>query len=286
MSTKKRAIGDTEDEFQAALATYTKAGNKTAAMRRLWNAAYEMGKSAGDDAVFEGRLAKDEPVKEKKKVEEARQLEEERKEGFQEGRQAAEKEALTLPAFQLSFTAGRMEGLAAGTELGRETEEKRWLESGHFDNGTCRARDESQNVAALTVSPAPLPPPLNHGRTPGAFSWADDADCLPIHTILATPHQPRDFSVLRSGSRNPFDTLHRRHARHHGIRARPKRGRPLFHSTYETGLFSPLKQNPSAPSPTNKSDADFFALRILAWIWALFYGPTPGRVSLGQVLGA
>ncbi|KAJ6529409.1 hypothetical protein DFH09DRAFT_1412117 [Mycena vulgaris] len=41
-----RAIGDTEDEFQAALVTYTKAGNKTAAMRRLWNAAYETGKSA------------------------------------------------------------------------------------------------------------------------------------------------------------------------------------------------------------------------------------------------
>jgi hypothetical protein len=33
MTMNKRAIGDTEDEFQAALATYTKAGNKTAAMR-------------------------------------------------------------------------------------------------------------------------------------------------------------------------------------------------------------------------------------------------------------
>ncbi|KAJ7118364.1 hypothetical protein C8R44DRAFT_790630 [Mycena epipterygia] len=259
MSAKNRAIGDTEDEFQAALATYTKAGNKTAAMRRLWNAAYERGKSAGDDAVFEGRLAKDEPVKEKKKVEEARQL------GLEEGRK---------------------KGLAAGTELGRETEEKRWLESGHFDNGTCRARDESQNVTALTVSPSPLSPTLNHAHTPGAFSWADDADCLPIHTILATPHQPRDFSVLRSGSKNPFDTLHRRHARHHGTRTRPKRGRPLFHSMYETGLFSPLKQRPFTLSPTNKSDADSFALRILAWIWALFYGPMPGHVSLGRALGA
>ncbi|KAJ7468713.1 hypothetical protein FB451DRAFT_1257112 [Mycena latifolia] len=272
MSAKKRATGNTEDEFQAALATYTKAGNKTAAMRRLWNAAYEMGKSAGDDAVFEGRAVKE---KTSDKVEEARQsgLEEGRKEGFVEGQKAGEKAALTQPAFQLSFAAGRIEGLAAGAELGRETEGRRWMDGGHFNN-------------ALTAPPAQLPPPLDHARTPGAFSWADDADSLPIHAILATPQQPRDFSVLRSGSRNPFDTLHRRHARHHGIRARPKRGRPLFHSTYETGLFSPLKQNPSAPSPTNKSDADFFALRILAWIWALFYGPTPGRVSLGQVLGA
>jgi hypothetical protein len=38
MSAKNRAITNTEDKFQAALATYTKAGNKTAVMWRLWNA--------------------------------------------------------------------------------------------------------------------------------------------------------------------------------------------------------------------------------------------------------
>ncbi|KAJ6595351.1 hypothetical protein B0H10DRAFT_2090149, partial [Mycena sp. CBHHK59/15] len=192
MSTKNRATGDTENEFQAALVTYTKAGNKTAAMRRLWNAAYEMGKSAGDDAVFEGRAVKE---KTSDRVKEARLLglDEGRKEGFVEGWQASEKAASTLPAFQLSFAAGRIEGLAAGTELGRETEGRRWTDGGHLDNGTCRARDESQNIAALTVSPAPLPPHLDHARTPGAFSWADDADSLPIHTILVTPPQPRDF---------------------------------------------------------------------------------------------
>ncbi|KAJ6538154.1 hypothetical protein B0H10DRAFT_2077250 [Mycena sp. CBHHK59/15] len=283
MSTKNRATGDTENEFQAALVTYTKAGNKTAAMRRLWNAAYEMGKSAGDDAVFEGRAVKE---KTSDRVKEARLLglDEGRKEGFVEGWQASEKAASTLPAFQLSFAAGRIEGLAAGTELGRETEGRRWTDGGHLDNGTCRARDESQNIAALTVSPAPLPPHLDHARTPGAFSWADDADSLPIHTILVTPPQPRDFSVLRSGSRNPFDTLHRRHARHHGNHTGRKRRRPPFYSTHETGLFSPLKQNPSPRSPTNHSD--FVALRIVAWVWALFYGPMRGHVSSGQVLGA
>jgi hypothetical protein len=50
MTANKRAIGNTEDEFQAALATYTKAGNKTAAMWRLWNAAYEKGNSAAREA--------------------------------------------------------------------------------------------------------------------------------------------------------------------------------------------------------------------------------------------
>ncbi|KAJ7163437.1 hypothetical protein C8R43DRAFT_946879 [Mycena crocata] len=39
-------ISGTEDEFQATLVTYTKAGNKTMAMRGLWNAAYEMGRAA------------------------------------------------------------------------------------------------------------------------------------------------------------------------------------------------------------------------------------------------
>jgi hypothetical protein len=77
MSAKNRATGGTEDEFQAALVTYTKAGNKMAVMRRLWNTAYEMGKSAGNGAVFEGR---DEPVGEKK-----RKIEEVRQTGFEEG---------------------------------------------------------------------------------------------------------------------------------------------------------------------------------------------------------
>ncbi|KAJ7259393.1 hypothetical protein C8J57DRAFT_1233744 [Mycena rebaudengoi] len=40
---------NTEDAFQAALATYTKAGNKTATMRRLWNNAYEIAKMAAEN---------------------------------------------------------------------------------------------------------------------------------------------------------------------------------------------------------------------------------------------
>ncbi|KAJ7698275.1 hypothetical protein B0H17DRAFT_1129801 [Mycena rosella] len=185
MSTRNRATGDTENKLQAVLVPYTKAGNKMAVMQQLWNAAYGMGKSVGDNTVFEGRAVKE---KTRDRAKEARLLglDEGRNEGFVEGRQAGEKEALTLPAFQLLFAAGRIEGLAAGTELGREMEGKQWTDSRHFDNGTCQARDESQNIAALTIPPAQLPPPLDYACTLGAFSWADDADSLPIHTILVT----------------------------------------------------------------------------------------------------
>ncbi|KAJ7155935.1 hypothetical protein C8R43DRAFT_949479 [Mycena crocata] len=103
MSTKNRAIGGTEDEFQAALVTYTKAGNKTMAMQRLWNAAYEMGRAAAP--------------REKERVKEAREtaLEEGRRSGFEEGRQAGERDALTMDMFEVSFAAGKMDGIVTGT---------------------------------------------------------------------------------------------------------------------------------------------------------------------------
>ncbi|KAJ7903907.1 hypothetical protein B0H13DRAFT_1882005 [Mycena leptocephala] len=135
MSAKNRAIGDTEDEFQAALTTYTKAGNKTAAMRRLWNAAYEMGKAVAETAAPAALAVEEvraEPVKEKK----SKRIEEAKKTGFAEGRQAGFEEgrqsALTADAFALSFAAGKTAGLASGMELGREAEEQRWEDSGHF----------------------------------------------------------------------------------------------------------------------------------------------------------
>jgi hypothetical protein len=111
MSTKNQAIGDTEDEFQAALATYTKAGNKTAVMRRQWNAAYGIG---GEGAVASMAAT----------IECARrmELEEGRRSGFEEGRQAGEKDALSMDAFEVSFAAGKMSGIATGMELGREAE--------------------------------------------------------------------------------------------------------------------------------------------------------------------
>ncbi|KAJ7835933.1 hypothetical protein B0H14DRAFT_2589981 [Mycena olivaceomarginata] len=117
MTANKRAIDDTEDEFRAALATYTKAGNKTAAMRRLWNAAYEKGKMAV--VAAEARHLVPTP-------EESRDLDigatklrgfaEGRRAGFEEGRRVGEKGAMT----------------ADGMEIGREKENLRWKELGHL----------------------------------------------------------------------------------------------------------------------------------------------------------
>jgi hypothetical protein len=47
------------------------------------------------------------------------------------------------------------------------------------------------------------------------FNWAGDAELLPVHSVLVVSPQPR-FSDLRTGSRNAFDTLQRRHTRDHG----------------------------------------------------------------------
>jgi flagellar biosynthesis/type III secretory pathway protein FliH len=124
MSTKNRAIGDTENEFQAALATYTKAGNKTATMRRLWNAAYEIRKRAAEAVLVGEEVRAEAAVKGKK----SKQIEEAKKVGFAEGRQAGFEEgrdsALTMDTFEVSFRSGKIAGHASGMEIGQEAEEK------------------------------------------------------------------------------------------------------------------------------------------------------------------
>ncbi|KAJ7799931.1 hypothetical protein B0H14DRAFT_3491148 [Mycena olivaceomarginata] len=181
MSAKNRATGDTEDEFQAALVTYTKAGNKTAAMRRLWNTAYEMGKSAGDDAVFEGRAAKDEPVGEKK-----RKIEGSEADG------AGERDALSMDAFDVSFGSGKMAGMVMGMELGCEAEKQRWKDGGHFEDGTCRTF-----AGAVIVDSSSPPQSLPLDDAAGTFRFTRNSigpttrnPCLSIpsssHHSLAT----------------------------------------------------------------------------------------------------
>ncbi|KAF8188189.1 hypothetical protein K438DRAFT_2019345 [Mycena galopus ATCC 62051] len=144
MSAKKRAIGDTEDEFQAALATYTKAGNKTIAMRRLWNAAYEIGRGAAE-VIWVADIAKE---RESERVEQARQT------AFEEGRQVGEKDALTMDTFEVSFSAGKMDGIATGIELGRQEETQRWKDNGHFEDATAGALLRSPDTHSTTATPA------------------------------------------------------------------------------------------------------------------------------------
>ncbi|KAJ7802242.1 hypothetical protein B0H13DRAFT_2389732 [Mycena leptocephala] len=102
-------------------------------MRRLWNAAYEMGRSAEVNS------------RRSEHIEDARQsgFKEGRRSGFEEGRQVGEKTALTMDAFEVSFAAGKMAGIATGMELGGEAETQRWKDGGHFEGGTCRAFDGS-----------------------------------------------------------------------------------------------------------------------------------------------
>ncbi|KAJ7331500.1 hypothetical protein DFH08DRAFT_966488 [Mycena albidolilacea] len=176
MSAKSRAIGDTENEFQAALATYTKAGNKTAAMRRLWNAAYEIGKMAAEAAALRVEEERLEATRRK----ESNRVEEERIRAFTRGKaagfEAGRDAALTADALEVSFASGKIAGRADGVEIGRETEGKRWRDAGHSEDGTCRKLDELY-IAASTPSPFPT-------HVPGVFDWADDAESLPIHTVI------------------------------------------------------------------------------------------------------
>ncbi|KAJ7499311.1 hypothetical protein FB451DRAFT_1358540 [Mycena latifolia] len=292
MSTKNRAIGDTEDEFQAALVTYTKAGNKTAAMRRLWNAAYEMGRSAAEaatPAILVANATMVEPVKEKKskQIEQAKQagFEEGRQSGFEEGRQFGEKEATSGDKVALSFAAGKTAGLATGMEMGREAEAQRWKEGGHSEDGTCRTFDGTPTVS-LADSDVPTRPSLDDAGATKVFSWADDADFLPIQTIYTTT-RPRDFSGLRSGSTNPFDTLQRRHARSQGShtsrRRQPRLQRshcahhpPLLLDRPRYGHDSSSRGARSIPTTGTSQFWGFWH-----GFWMMVHGPPQGCVDSG-----
>ncbi|KAJ7204832.1 hypothetical protein GGX14DRAFT_646509 [Mycena pura] len=271
MSAKNRAIGDTEDVFQAALAIYTKAGNKTTAMRRLWNAAYEMGNTAAE-AAAPAVLVVNEATVQTARGNLSKRVEEAKKMGFVEGRQAGFEEgralALTADAdtFALSFEAGKTAGLASGMDSGRETEEKRWKDAGHFADGTCRAFDTQ-----ITSTIPPVQPPETSTTNPGTFNWANDAESLPTHAVSSTVQQPRDFSGLRSGVTNPFHTLQRRHAQFH-TRTRSRRPRQSFHSTqrHSNTRFTPpqLMHQNLAQAPRSMAVAER-QLGVLVWFWMM-----------------
>ncbi|KAJ7719363.1 hypothetical protein B0H14DRAFT_3629234 [Mycena olivaceomarginata] len=225
MSANRRAIDDTEDEFQAALATYTKVGNKTAAMRRLWNAAYEKGKMAV--VAAEARLPVPTP-------EESRDLDigaaklrgfaEGRRAGFEEGRRVGEKGAMTVDAVELVFASGKADGM----ETGREKENLRWKKLGHFEDGTCRSVTSATAAGAEADPSSPFANTTDVMSVLTGFDWADDAESLPIHATSLTPRQLRDLSGLCSGSKNPFSTLQRRHTRHYGSHANLIRRRNFY----------------------------------------------------------
>lgn len=198
--------------------------------------------------------------------------------GFEEGRQTA----MTSDAFALSFETGKRAGLTTGMELGREQEEKRWRDDGHLENGTCRAFDTPIfSVMAPDPSTPQSPSFDNSAPTRTGFDWADDAYSLPIHPVPA-PAQPRDFSALRTGSTNPFNTLQRRHARHHGAQTRSRRARQtrVYSSQAYTNSWrsTPPRTLPNPPSSEAYTPLSF---GIFAWIWMLLYGPPQERIFSG-----
>ncbi|KAJ6626833.1 hypothetical protein B0H10DRAFT_1996754, partial [Mycena sp. CBHHK59/15] len=243
---------------------------------------YEIGRLAAEaaaPAVLAVEEVSTELVKEKK----SKRAEEAKKIGFAEGRQAGFEEghesAMTADVFALSFEAGKTAGLASGMESGRETEEKRWKDTGHFADGTCRTFG--------TQITSPIPPaqfPETSTKDPGTFNWADDAESLPIHTVLSSVRQPRDFSGLRSGSTNPFDTLQRRHARYHGPwrRSRQQQHQRFYSAQMHTStrFSSPQTTCQSLVlTPCSKaiSEGQLSVFGILVWFWMMLWE----RVALG-----
>ncbi|TFY75060.1 hypothetical protein EWM64_g8952 [Hericium alpestre] len=71
------------------------------------------------------------------------------------------------------------------------------------------ARDNPSNIPGPTVDNSPS----MH------FSWADEADSLPVHSAPPLLPAPRDFSVLRSSSKSPFGSLQCRARRSHRTRS-------------------------------------------------------------------
>jgi hypothetical protein len=58
----------------------------------------------------------------------------------------------------------------------------------------------------ISISEPPIPATISSST----FNWADDAISLPIIPTIP-PKMPRDLSSLRSSTKNPFSSLHRRH---------------------------------------------------------------------------
>ncbi|KAJ7806709.1 hypothetical protein B0H14DRAFT_2875239 [Mycena olivaceomarginata] len=248
MTANKRAISNTEDEFQ--------------------NAAYKKGNSAAWEA---------EAVSQRMYKAMRKGFMEGRKAGFEEGRRAGEKEVMQLDALKIASSKGRMEGFSMRMGVGRDEEEKRWKGAGHFEGGECRSA--SGVATTCTVETIPPPPTMTNDSTNimallTGFDWADDADSsLPIYTAPSTPRKPRDFSDLRSSLKNTFNTLQQRHSRHHGSQANMIQQQQFY--------CSPLAQFTRSTS-SRQLDGTTSWLGVLAWASAGWLAQAAvGGISMG-----
>jgi hypothetical protein len=215
-------------------------------------------------------------------------------------------------------------GYEAGFEEGRREEQGDWLIDGHGEHcgypSTVAHEDfgtqtdpesmpkpsptprstaelavqtthiEIQHAGSQTSTPQPDPIP-NPIRTttppPVPLSWADDAASLPISSppILPSNPPPRDLSILRSSSPNPFSSLQRRknhprtrrHREHfsnsHQENFHRRFSPPRFSSTpFSLNRIYPRRNPRFSPSSTLNWDSDprLFelsrALKALGWV--------------------
>ncbi|KAJ7581033.1 hypothetical protein C8J56DRAFT_895561 [Mycena floridula] len=183
--------------------------------------------------------------------------------GFREGRQAGMAEGKLIgmnqglkstQGFAEGNKSGRKAGKEAGEEFGKETERKSWIQDGHSPSGPCFARQPKRvfaTVAVLTDPPISLSSSTSTSTQteptqtkpssntsvlppPKPFSWADEAESIPICTISAIHRPPRDLSILSTGIRRPFASLQRRCRT--SRRNREPRIQPLSHTSISTSL--------------------------------------------------
>ena len=117
-----------------------------------------------------------------------------------------------------------------------------------------------------------------HPKVPASdhFSWADDANTLPISATATTKH-PRDLSGLRSSSKNPFSSLQRR-------RRQSRNPRHFTYSHHQYNHYQPFPtfphrlsshnlRHPSQPhTPTSLDWEDDPRLSELScFVYILFY---------------
>jgi hypothetical protein len=149
----------------------------------------------------------------------------------------------------------------------------------------------TQDTSSQTSPPHPNPVP-NPTRTiplpPAPLSWADDAASLPILSppILPSNPPPRDLSILRSSSPNPFSSLQRRKNQPQARRRRERFSNPHQNFFYRHHFPSPHFSSTSfrsdrvyprrnlhvSPSPTLNWEDDprlldlSQALKALGWV--------------------
>ncbi|PPQ86739.1 hypothetical protein CVT24_004712 [Panaeolus cyanescens] len=191
---------------------------------------------------------------------------------FQAGRDTALKSSQSREneLYQQGKAIGLEQGIERGIQaaefasintysLGINKEKARWESEGHGPlcdrKWTCTAWvDTSMQTEDLLPSPTSEPPtaiitslPTVHALPPAQsmnFDWAEDVATLPVSSQQQYP--PRDLSVLRSTSSNPFSSIRSRKRRYIGPQKYGRQHNPILSS--QRYPFS-VSHHPSTEQP-------------------------------------